>query len=148
MAARRIIMSRRKRYTRNFGRTLRSPAPVRTTVEWIRFEHEREPYGVFSYLRDAKDASSPSGRAEIAQLSRWFNDELGAPANATMERFWFRAEAREYVDKARRLAELVTFAGYPIVERRTRRVPGKVTWEDAQQVAVFTYRDAPQPRRG
>jgi hypothetical protein len=40
----------RKRYTRNLGRELPSPLPVRTTTEWVRFEHEREPYGVFSYL--------------------------------------------------------------------------------------------------
>ena len=37
-------MSRRKRYTRNLGRRLPEPLPVRTTVESVRFEHAREPY--------------------------------------------------------------------------------------------------------
>ena len=47
--------------------------------------------------------------------------------------------------QARRLTELVRQAGIPIVERRTNRVPGKIKWEDPDQVAVITYRDTPQP---
>jgi hypothetical protein len=132
-------MSRRKRYTRNLGRRLKSPLPVRTTVEWVRFEHEREPYGVFSYLREAADLLPAEARTELRALRNWFNDKLGAPDEATMERFWFRAEAGEHIEKARRLSDLVRAAGIPIVEHRVRRVPGKVKWEDAEQVAVFTY---------
>jgi hypothetical protein len=138
-------MSRRKRYTRNFGRTLKAPLPVRTTVEWIRFEHEREPYGVFSYLPDAHELLRGNQRAELEALRAWFLEHLDAPEELTRERFWFRAEADAHVDKARRMAELVSAAGFPIVERRTRRVPGKIRWEDPDQVAVFTYRDAPRP---
>ena len=52
------------------------------------------------------------------------------------------------MERARRLAELVRAADIPIVERRTRRVPGKVRFEDGHQVAVHTYRDAPRSRRG
>lgn len=136
-----------KRYTRNLGRTLKSPLPVRTTAEWVRFEHEREPYGVFSYLEDAMAALPPTARKELKALRLWFLDQLDAPDEATIERFWFRAEAAEHIEKARRLTELVREAGFPIVEHRTRRVPGKVKWEDPHQVAVFTYRDAPRPRR-
>jgi hypothetical protein len=140
-------MSRRKRYTRNLGRTLGAPLPVRTTDEWVRFEHEREPYGVFSYLRDARKGLGAGLRAEVNALNDWFEEHLHAPDEATLERFWFKAEAREYVERARRLAELVRRTGIPIVERRARRVPGKVRWEDEHQVAVRTYRDAPQPAR-
>ncbi len=92
-------MSRRKRCTRNLGRTLPAPLPIRTTVEWVRFEYEREPCGVF------------------------------------------KAEANLFILQARRLAILVRAAGIPIVERLTRRIPGKVRWEDRDQVAVLTYRD-------
>jgi hypothetical protein len=140
-------MSRRKRYTRNLGRQLKSPLPVCTTAEWVRFEHESEPYGVFSYLPEAEGALPTDARVELGLLRNWFLKHLGAPDEATMERFWFRAEAAEHVEKARRLSELVRAAGIPIVEHRTRRVPGKVKWEDSDQVAVFTYRDAPRPRR-
>jgi len=140
-------MSRRKRYTRNLGRTLKSPLPVRTTEEWVRFEHEREPYGVFSYLSEAKKGLGSGLRAEVDSIREWFDDNLDAPDIATLERFWFKAEAREYIERAQRLAELVRRTGIPIVERRARRVPGKVRWQDDHQVAVFTYRDAPQPRR-
>ena len=62
----------------------------------------------------------------------------------THERCWFRAEAVAHIEKARRLAALLVAAGIPIVERRTRRVPGKIRWEDPQQVAVFTYYDTPR----
>jgi hypothetical protein len=140
-------MSRRKRYSRNLGRTLKSPLPVRTTVEWIRFEHEREPYGVFSYLKQANEVLPAEARAELDALRDWFVERLDAPDLLTFERFWFRIEADEYVVRARRLAAILCAAGIPIVERRTRRVPGKVKWEDHNQVAVRTYRDTPQPRR-
>jgi hypothetical protein len=140
-------MSRRKRFTRNLGRKLRSPLPVRTTVEWVRFEHESEPFGVFSYLSDACDLVSEEGRQELRAIRDWFNERLDAPGLLTIERFWFRAEAHEYVVQARKLAEVLCSVGIPIVERRTRRVPGKVKWQDNHQVAVLTYRDTPQPRR-
>jgi hypothetical protein len=140
-------MSRRKRFTRNLGCRLKSPLPIRTTVEWIRFEHEKEPYGVFSYLKEAHEVLSAKMRGELDALRDWFEDHLDAPDLLTIERFWFRNEAKEYVARAQRLATILRAAGIPIVERRTRRVPGKVKWEDQNQVAVRTYRDAPQPRR-
>jgi len=140
-------VSRRKRYTRNLGRTLKAPAPVRTTVEWIRFEHRHEPYGVFSYMRDAREVLPADKRAQLEALSSWFADHLHAPDLLTIERFWFRAEAETWIEQARRLAALLNDADIPIVERRTRRMPGKVKFEDGQQVAVRTYRDTPQPRK-
>jgi hypothetical protein len=140
-------MSRRQRFTRNLGRQLKSPLPIRTTVEWIRFEHEREPYGVFSYLQDAREVLGAELRDELNTLYGWFVDHLDAPNLLTIERCWFRIEAAEYVARARRLAAILRAAGIPIVERRTARVPGKVTWEDHHQVAVRTYRDTPQARR-
>ena len=141
-------MSRSKRFTRNLGRKLPAPKPVRTTIEWVRFEHAHEPYGVFSYLRDAESSLPEGGREQLDSLRDWFYEHLGAPDAATLERFWFRAEAVEHIERARTLANLVNSAGIPIVERRTKRVPGKVKWEDTHQAAVFTYRDTPQPRRG
>src|SRR5690349_18715772 len=119
-------MTRRKRYTRNLGRTLRSPSPVRTTVEWIRFEHEHEPYGVFSYVGDAREILTYQECAELDVL---------LPDLLTIGRFWFRAEAAGHIAQARRMAALLTQAAIPIVERRTRRIPGKVKWEDDDQVA-------------
>jgi hypothetical protein len=139
-------MSRRKRFTRNLGRTVTSPLPMRTTVEWVRFEHEREPYGLFCYLKEAREALSPEVRDEMAALSSWFEEHLKAPDLLTIERCWFRMEAEEYVLRARRLSGILRMAGIPIDERRTRRVPGKVKWEDDNQVAVRTYRDTPQSR--
>ena len=141
-------MSRRKKFTRNLGRELPSPPPNRTTAEWVRFEHETEPYGAFSYIRDAEALLTAEARKELHALRAWFNEHLDAPDELTKERFWFCAEASQYVEKARQLSEVPRSVGIPVVERRTNRVPGKVTWHDANQVAVVTYRDTPQPAKG
>lgn len=140
-------MSRSKRFTRNLGRKLASPKPVRTTIEWVRFEHAYKPYGLFWYVDDALPKLSKARREKAEALDRWFVDNLGSPDGFTMERFWFRAEAVEHIEKARALAKLVSSTGIQIVERRIKRVPGKVKWEDTHQAAVFTYKDAPQPKR-
>jgi hypothetical protein len=137
-------MSRRKRFTRNLGRELASPLPLRTTSEWVRFEHEIEPYGAFSYISDAEPLLSRERLKELHAIRSWFNEHLDAPDVLTKERFWFCAEALHYVEQAHRLSEILRSVGIPIIERRTKRVPGKVTWHDANQVAVLTYRDTPQ----
>jgi hypothetical protein len=141
-------MSRRKRYTRNLGRRLSEPLPVRATTEWVRFEHEVEPYGVFSYLDETRARTDNHDRDEIDAIYAWFADHLGAPELMERARFWFKAEATEYVVRGRRLMELAVGAGIPIVERRTRRIPGKVRFQDDKQVAVHAYRDTPKARRG
>jgi hypothetical protein len=138
-------VSRRKRYTRNLGRALKSPTPVQTTVEWVRFEHEDAPFGVFWFLPDATENLGSEARDEMDSLRSWFCDRLKVPDMALIERCWFKAEAHEHIERARRLCELVRHAGIPIVERRTRRIPGKVRYEGDHQVALVTYRDAPQP---
>jgi hypothetical protein len=132
-------MPRSKRYTRNLGRKKSEPLP--STLEWVRFEHTSEPYGVFSYLKDARATLSARLVAEVRTLGDWFAKHLDAPPDHIEiddERFWFRAEAIEYVGRARRLADLVTRAGFPMVERRTRVIPGRVTWQDRQQLAILS----------
>ncbi|HUQ08511.1 MAG TPA: hypothetical protein VM261_38735 [Kofleriaceae bacterium] len=137
-------MSRRKRYTRNLGRILPTPLPVRATTEWVRFEHEAEPWGVFSYLDHAKRAKPELSR-EINVELEWFNRMLDAPDHGIdLERFWFKAEAWWYIHHARELTTLVRRAGIPIVERRIARLPGIVRWQDRDQVAVVTFRDTPR----
>lgn len=141
-------MSRRKRYTRNMGRALPEPLPLRATSVWLRFEHELEPYGLFSYVDEAKERLDSVHRDEIDEICAWFAQHLDAPRLFERARFWFKAEATEHVLRGRRLMELLLDAGIPIVERRTRRVPGKVRFYDQHQVAVRTFRDAPQSKRG
>jgi len=114
----------------------------------VRFEHEREPYGVFSYIKDALALLPESRQGDLKVLRAWFNECLAAPDLLTIERFWFCAEAKFHIAMARRLADIMSSVGIPIVERRTRRIPGRVKWQDNHQVAVITYRDTPQPRKG
>lgn len=100
-------------------------------------------YGVFCYLPDAREARPDLTRA-IDDLYDWFNLYLNIPSKLNLERCWFRAEATRYVSQGRRLAELVRAADIPIVERRIRRIPGVVRFQDRDQVAVLTYRDTPR----
>jgi hypothetical protein len=130
-------MSRRKRYTRNLGRRL--PEPLPHTLEWVRFEHATQPYGVFRYSGDAQATLPGRPARELVRLTRWFCLHLDAPDGIELgeARFWFRAEASEYVGRARRLAELVTRAGFPIAECQTLDLRGHVRWQDAYQLAVL-----------
>lgn len=130
------------------GRALPEPLPLRATSVWLRFEHELEPYGLFSYVDEAKERLDSVHRDEIDEICAWFAQHLDAPRLFERARFWFKAEATEHVLRGRRLMELLLDAGIPIVERRTRRVPGKVRFYDQHQVAVRTFRDAPQSKRG
>src|SRR5438093_10199442 len=102
-------MSRRKRFTRNLGRTLGAPLPPRMTIEWVRFEHEHEhePFGVFWYLPEAMSRLCPKDGERAEDLRKWFHQNLDAPDDATLERFWFRSEAIEHIERARILAHLV-----------------------------------------
>jgi hypothetical protein len=140
-------LSRRQRYTRNLGRAKKAPLPVRTTETWIRFEHALESDGFFSYLDEAREGLSVAEREELDALFRWFCENLDTPRRFDLERYWFCAEAVEHVSRARRMIALLREAGVPIVERRTRRIPGKVRYRDGDQVGVLTYRDTPKPKR-
>lgn len=70
---------------------------------------------MFSYLKEAHE-QLPA--AELDPLRDWFNQHLDAPDLLTNERFWFCAEAKEYILRARRLAVILGDLGIPIVERR------------------------------
>ncbi len=141
-------MSRRKRYTRNLGRRPREPLP--RSEEWVRFEHELEGFGVFSYLSDARARGSSRLAARIERLRAGFNFGRDAPSAAVgldHEKFWFRAEASEHVDRARRLADLVTRAGFPMRELRVVHRSKLVRWQDARQLAVRTGKEHIEPER-
>lgn len=153
-------MARRKRFTRNVGRTRVEPLPARRPdARYVRLEHPTEGFGVFSYLSDARKVLDEDQRAELRALMQWFNEHLDEPSRmvpfravgmrARRRRWaetsaicWFREEASEHLTRARRVAELVRDAGIPIVERSVTRIPGKLCSEDEFQIAVEAYRDA------
>jgi hypothetical protein len=147
-------MSRRKRFTRNLGRALNNGVPKRGTgTHFVRFAHLREPYGVFSYVDEARGWLREEKREELDEIVGWFRAHLDEPACLVPARrrrktedegnaeaiCWFRAEAREHVRRARRLAALVRRAGVPIVERWCDVVPGEICSEDKDQLAVASF---------
>jgi hypothetical protein len=151
------MMSRRQRFTRNLGRTPRESVPTRGAgSRYVRFCHADEPYGVFSYLTDARRLLSDDERVELDALVRWFSDHLEEPACLVPARVsrrasrgeaepsavcWFRADAGEHVVRARRLSVLVRRARISIIEKWSDRVPGQICSEDADQLAVASFWD-------
>ena len=116
----------------------------------MRFEHELEGFGVFSYLSDARRRGSSRLAARIDRLRAWFNLWLDAPSDDVgidHEKFWFRAEAAEHLDRARRLADLVSRAGFQMRELRVVKGSRAVRWEDGHQVAVSTGKSCIEPER-
>jgi len=151
-------MSRRRKYTRNIHRARIERVPTRGVgakySKYIRFAHRDEPFGVFSYLREAKPRLSDPDREELNELRAWFQAHLDEPdcfvpirpRRGTAERqgeptavCWFRSSATEHVTRARRMSVLVRRAGIPIVEFRRERVQGQVCSEDGAQLAVASF---------
>jgi hypothetical protein len=148
-------VSRRKKYTRNLGRARIERVPTRGTGAcYVRFAHADEPFGVFSYLGEARPALSDPDRAELKALRDWFAAHLDEPDCFVPGRprcgrashvgeptavCWFRATATEHVSRARRMTMLVRRAGIRIVEFRRDRIPGQVCSEDGEQVAVASF---------
>jgi hypothetical protein len=148
-------VSRGKKYTRNIHRARVERVPTRGAgSRYIRFAHRDEPYGVFSYLTDAKRWLSNSDREELKALREWFQAHLEEPDCFVPIRVrrrkiardgeptavcWFHASATEHVMRARRMSMLVRRARIPIVEFRRDRVPGQVCSEDGEQLAVASY---------
>jgi hypothetical protein len=145
-------MSRRMRYTRNLGRE-RPPSVPRqgTGSRFVRFVHAREPYGVFSYIGDARRRLDERERDQLDALVQWFREHLDEPSSMVPVHepaaagdgpravCWFRASARAHVDRARRLAVLLRAAHIPIVERWSDVVPGRLCAEDTNQLATSPF---------
>lgn len=151
-------MGRRLRFTRNLGRDTAEKLPRRGAgARYVRFAHPRHPFGVFSYLDDARRRLSDPDRDELNEIVGWFNANLDEPdcmvpvrvrlpgrrAPATDDQpsavCWFKASARQHVARARRLAILVRRAGVPIVEIWRDVVPGQICSGDAAQIAVASF---------
>jgi hypothetical protein len=148
-------VSRRKKYTRNLGRARVERVPRRGAgTHYVRFAHRDEPFGVFSYLREARPRLSEPDRDEVKALREWFQEHLEEPDCFVPVRVrrglasrhgeptavcWFRSTAKEHVNRARRMSVLVRRAGIPIVELRRDRVPGQVCSEDGEQLAVASF---------
>jgi hypothetical protein len=134
------------------GRTRSEAVPRRGKgAAFVRFAHESEPYGVFSYLDDAKPRLNEPDREEVGALVAWFSEHLDEPATMVPARAegrgvsepsavcWFRTSARDHVRRARRLALLVRRARIPIIEWRREVVPGEICSEDAHQIATAAF---------
>lgn len=157
-------MSRRQRFTRNFGRRVPAPTLQREALRYLRFEHATESirgvsYGPFSYVDEARDVLVGADRTELDEVMRWFVDNLDEPERMVPFRdvgerrarrrkreataqCWFREDAEAHIGRARELVGLLLRAGFAFVERWSDRLPGKLCAADDVQIAVIPYRDA------
>lgn len=83
-------------------------------------------------------------REELWRELEWFEENLPKPERIVMvfKRrrpvhgiCWFRPEADEAIDRARYIGWLMTEAGVPVAEIRTRD-PGQLIWEDPMQIVA------------
>ncbi len=146
-------MSRRTRYTRNLGRERPASIPRQGTgSRFVRFVHEREPYGIFSYVSKARPRLGELERDQLEALVGWFREHLDEPSSMIPVHepdaggddgpravCWFRASARAHVARARRLAVLLRAARIPIVERWSDVLPGRLCAEDDKQLAISPF---------
>jgi hypothetical protein len=109
--------------------------------------------GVFQAAYDLRDRGllDDDELRRFEGLRQWFNRRLPVPARLSRSRrpharrnavCWFKADAAEYIGRARELAALLGRHGVPTRELRTGR-PGYVVYEDEYQVAAVPFRDTP-----
>ena len=111
-------------------------------------------FGIFHFAYDvARHDRTPCWiRAELGRELAWFGRSLDVP-DRLARRFrrrrtirgvcWFRPEAGEHIARARYMGWLMSEAGCPVEQIRTR-YPGEVIWRDAHQIVARPGADVPR----
>ena len=100
--------------------------------------------GIFSAAYDLLDSAEtdPSHAKAVRDALGWFERELPIPDLRRKHAiFLFKTEARACMDHIWTLADALSKAGV-WVEMQTIARPGKIVYQDAQQVAVLPWADA------
>lgn len=118
-------------------------------VSKVRLPGSRCPVGVFQHAYDLVDRRELDLLDELdCELSfAWFNLYLPIPPRFSRARrpktagiCWFKADAREFIQRARKMAALLDTAGVPIDMLRAAR-PGYIVYEDKYQVVAVPFRE-------
>lgn len=101
----------------------------------------RKPEGVFAAAYRLLDSPvlDPAERRAIRDLLYWFNENLPEPPEAFVASraiFWFRASAKECIQKMWSLASLVEAHGYHITVHRCPHL-ANICFRDNLQVAAY-----------
>jgi hypothetical protein len=120
---------------------------VRYIAKYFNQKTNREETGIFraaDYVRD----HTPLGAAEkeaLQKLIEWFDEHLPVPefyddpSQRSEEQhtyFWFKTDAREFLDRMEFLRAIVEENGVRVETLRAERVPGALVFEDHCQIAV------------
>lgn len=91
-------------------------------------------------------------RREIRTELDWFDDHLDAPGKFAVRPYhrhkgrygvcWFNSAAKLHIAHARYLAWLVTEAGRPVREIKTKQ-PGAIVWRDRHQIVAVANKEGP-----
>src|SRR5687768_12920276 len=92
-------------------------------------------------LRETREDLPAAALGEMRAAFRWFNTNLPVPRRLPKNAVcWFRADARESLERLRTLVEIFRLAGRPVWMQATR-TPGRVVNRDEFQVAAVPYAD-------
>lgn len=115
-------------------------------VTWVVDARSRQPRGVFQSAYELADAPDVSEwyRDALWEELFWFADHLPIPPR---ERFadgcgisWFRPDAGTSISRLWSVVAILREHGVAVRRIRTRR-PGRVLYEDSQQVVAVPWRD-------
>jgi hypothetical protein len=112
-----------------------------TTTEIDRDSHH--PKGVFVAAGELRDSSALPRPLEehLRSVIRWFNENLDAPDDVDPRSiFWFRASSQQMIHRVWDLVNTLRANGC-FVEEVTCHRPGKILFEDDDQVAAIPFRD-------
>lgn len=121
---------------------------VRFVADWTD-EDSCVTAGLFlaaAWVRDNADPAE-ADLARLQELREWFNLHLNKPRRFNRSRrphrkkkaiSWFKDSAHEHIAMAREMARIVSAAGLPIREVRTKR-PGYVVYEDDFQLVAEPF---------
>jgi len=121
----------------------RAPGFVRFSVR-ERHEESGRRCGIFAAAYDVLEsaATDPHHAQAVRDALRWFERELPVP-DLRQKRaiFLFKSEARACMDHIWKLSDALSHAGV-WVEIQTIARPGRIVYQDEQQVAVLPWSDA------
>jgi hypothetical protein len=120
---------------------------IRFIVKYFNRQAKREETGIFraaDYVRDFS-AIGAAEKKNLQKLIEWFDENLPVPefyddpAKRSEEQhtyFWFKDDAREFLDRMNALTAILEENGIKVERLTAAETPGKLIFEDECQIAI------------
>lgn len=125
---------------------------IRFIAKYFNRKHDREETGIFRAADYVRDHTS-IGAAEkelLQEIIKWFDENLPVPefyddpatrAEENHTYFWFKTDAREFLERMDALTTILEENGVKVEILRAEIVPGRMVFEDYCQIAVVPSED-------